>query len=91
MANKDFVIGDRVTLKPGHCWSGETGTVVQLMNEFEGRFVGVEFDRIDQVRHDCGGLAKEHHGWYVDKEDLILQREPREKLCPPDLSLLTTL
>lgn len=67
-----FKIGDRVRYIGGFCLikikpDEDEGTVVIV----DGDSVGVEWDR-NVDGHDCDGLCKSGHGWYIGKESVKL-------------------
>lgn len=66
---------------------GEGGTI-KAMIEREGELnneyaydLGVDWDEPSEDKHDCGGLTRPKHGWWVYNGDVTfeLKKEPKKK------------
>lgn len=87
----EFNIGDRVRSKtndfPG-LKIGEYGTVIgyDVWDE-----PVVEWDEFNKDRHDCDGLTKEGHGWFMSSRHLELVYDCRDlgQLPESDGSVMT--
>ena len=80
MGKRKFKVGDRVKVKKDAITLnintvGECGTVKKLLDNS----CSVEFDKF--VRgHNCGGFAKEGHGWNCAEDDLDLVKTQNETI-----------
>lgn len=64
-----FSLGDRVRVNPSYngyepC-RGATATVVDLSMGPDD-VIGLRFDFVDRVFHDCGGACEEDRGYYIN-------------------------
>lgn len=80
MKKRKFKVGDRVKVKNDAITLnintvGECGTVKKLLDDF----CSVEFDKF--VRgHNCGGFAKDGHGWNCAEDELDLVKTQNETI-----------
>ena len=66
-----FEVGDIVVGNGVESGLDITGMVGRVMS-IGGGDVSVEFENEHRAFHDCGGLCKPHHGFYVMKHKLLL-------------------
>lgn len=75
-----FRIGDRVksvvdnASDNGDIMKGCLGTIVDL-TPGNNPPIGVEWDSRVYGGHNCGGFSKNYHGWYVEKEEIALNKK----------------
>lgn len=69
-----FAVGQRVRylydLRVGAIDRGEEGTIVEVFPE--SKDLAVNWDLRGPGRHDCGGKARDGHGWYVSMVSVTL-------------------
>lgn len=50
----------------------ETGIITSIVkNGPHSVFVGVQWEKQKNGRHDCQGTCKDRHGWYVRDDEVI--------------------
>lgn len=81
MEKHKFKVGDRVKVKKdiitlNRNTVGECGTVKKLLTD---NYCSVEFDKF-VCGHDCGGFAKEGHGWNCVEDVLDLVKTQNETI-----------
>lgn len=81
MVKRKFKVGDRVKVKKdiitlNRNTVGECGTVKKLLTD---SYCLVEFDKF-VCGHDCGGFAKEGHGWNCAEDVLDLVKTQNETI-----------
>lgn len=81
MEKHKFKVGDRVKVKKdiitlNRNTVGECGTVKKLLTD---NYCSVEFDKF-VCGHDCGGFAKEGHGWNCAEDVLDLVKTQNETI-----------
>lgn len=81
MVKRKFKVGDRVKVKKdiitlNRNTVGECGTVKELLTD---NYCSVEFDKF-VGGHNCGGFAKEGHGWNCAEDVLDLVKTQNETI-----------
>lgn len=73
--NQLFKVGDRVKILPtilsaypDFPYVGVVGRVCEVSSASTS--IGVEFSTPCNYLHDCGGVAKQHSGWYCRRKHL---------------------
>ena len=73
--NQLFKVGDKVKILPtilsdypDFPYVGVVGRVCDMADDSDS--VGVEFSTPCNYLHDCGGVAKQHSGWYCRRKYL---------------------
>lgn len=68
-------VGDKVKILPtilskypNFLYVGVVGRVCAIDNDND--WIGVEFSTPCNYLHDCGGVAKQHSGWYCRRKEL---------------------
>ena len=90
MDNKtEFAVNDRVVAVKGDfpgLKKGETGTVVGY--DYWGLPI-IDWDDFNSDRHDCDGMVKSGHGWYIDTT-YIRHVSPKDLGELPSLEVIDT-